>query len=302
MVKIDELERLGLGGKGFYYLRKPVLFPAMLHSVGHSRETEPRYDFDGLTRTTTDMALFQYTLAGRGRLTYEGTSYTLEPGQAMLLHFPHANRYWLPADWPPWEFLFVAVRGGELLRLWPQLERRTGPVVAMAHDSKPVRTAVGIFKEALGGGIQSSCEASALAYRFVMELFDELVPETPKSPRPTFVEDVLEYCHGNLDKPIGVREMAAASGYSRYHFTRLFQAAEGLSPARYLMMLRMERAVQLLREDERKPIAKIAKRCGFNNVDYFCKVFRKATGLSPGAFASQRWEVADRESPRERRP
>jgi len=285
MTAIEKLRRLGFGSEGFLYLRKPVLFPAMLHGCGYSRQVDSSYDLEGLTRTCTDVTLFQYTVAGHGRLTYEGTTYTVHPGQAMLLHFPHENRYWLPAGWPPWEFLWVALFGGELMRLWRQLEKRSGPLLAMPQDAVPVATAVGIYEQATRGGPQSPCRASSLAYRLLMELLDEAMPHAPSGPKPAHVRRVIAFCHEHLSEPIGVSQMAAVSGYSRYHFTRLFEAAEGLPPARYVAMLRMERAVQLLREDQRASIAEIARRCGFKDVNYFCKVFRKATGTSPGAFA-----------------
>ncbi|WP_410723856.1 AraC family ligand binding domain-containing protein, partial [Burkholderia sp. SIMBA_024] len=69
-----------------------VLFPrstaplhAMLTGAGRERRQLDGYDWHGLKRTKAEFALFQHTLAGRGRLTYEGREYTLEPGRTMLL-------------------------------------------------------------------------------------------------------------------------------------------------------------------------------------------------------------------------
>jgi AraC family transcriptional regulator len=82
---------------------------------------------------------------------------------------------------------------------------------------------------------------------------------------------------------LDVERMARAAGYSRHHFSRLFSEAEGVPPARYLLRLRMEQAARLLRL-EPDPIKVVAQRCGFDDPNYFTKVFRRFFGVGPRDF------------------
>ncbi|MEM1309361.1 MAG: helix-turn-helix transcriptional regulator, partial [Cyanobacteria bacterium P01_H01_bin.153] len=57
----------------------------------------------------------------------------------------------------------------------------------------------------------------------------------------------------------------------------------GVSPYRYLLQQRVERAKQLL-EQRSLPISTIALDCGFANQTHLTKVFRQLTGITPKAY------------------
>lgn len=73
--------------------------------------------------------------------------------------------------------------------------------------------------------------------------------------------------------------------YSRRHFIRLFTAAYGMPPIKYLLGVRMRRAAALLRETN-LPVTEVAMRCGFNDANYFSRAFKKSFGKSPNSFRS----------------
>ena len=50
-------------------------------------------------------------------------------------------------------------------------------------------------------------------------------------------------------QPLDLDAMARAAGFSRYHFARTFRAASGETPAAHLSRRRVERAMDLLRDD-----------------------------------------------------
>ncbi|MEI9947768.1 MAG: AraC family transcriptional regulator [Pseudomonadota bacterium] len=63
-------------------------------------------------------------------------------------------------------------------------------------------------------------------------------------PRPV-LQRVLERMH-DLENEPDLRELAAQGGYSRGHFLRMFRATTGLTPHRYLLQLRVEKAQRQL--------------------------------------------------------
>jgi AraC family transcriptional regulator len=78
--------------------------------------------------------------------------------------------------------------------------------------------------------------------------------------------------------------LAAMSGISRFHFSRLFKLETGMAPGRYIENLRIERAKALIEAAE-LPLVEIAHQTGFSDQSHFTRRFRKAVGMTPGAYA-----------------
>lgn len=256
---------------------------AMLGSIGHSRISDHGYDWHGLRRGRAEFALFQYTLAGAGRLRAGGREYEIGPGQAMLLHFPDDNRYWLPETSPTWEFIYVCLYGREILRLWPHIEANLGALAPLAPDSAAVSCAAKIVETALHGGIAHAFAASALAYELTMTLAVEARRTDPARPRRPAIEKARRYAESHLARPLTVNDLARESGLSRFHFSRLFTEHTGLSPAAWLIEQRVKEVARLLRSTK-LPLKAIATQCGFPNPNYLGRVFRQHTGLPPAAY------------------
>lgn len=69
-------------------------------------------------------------------------------------------------------------------------------------------------------------------------------------------------------------------GVTRQHLARLFQAAYGITPTRYLWQLRIERGAGLLKATG-LTVAEIADRCGFKTPFHFSRLLKKMEGISP---------------------
>jgi AraC family transcriptional regulator len=272
--------------KAAYFPERTLPFHAMVASAGFSRETRTTYDWHGLRRGKSEFALIQYCLAGSGMLSYEGQEYRVEPGQAMLLHFPHDNRYWLPPDSSFWEFLYVCVYGSEVMRIWPEIESSAGPLVSLGRNSDPITTVGRIIDRLVYSDDITVFESSALAYQLMMDLaslFLNQNREPSSESQVSAVDAVKNYCRENLRKPIGVDDMARVSGYSRFYFSRFFSVLEHCGPKEYLQRLRVKESVRLLHSTS-APVKLVAVDCGFDDVNYFCRVFRKIMSVSPAEF------------------
>lgn len=94
---------------------------------------------------------------------------------------------------------------------------------------------------------------------------------------------VLEYIQTHLDQDIKTADLAALVGMSQYYFCRLFKRSMGVAPYQYVLQQRVERAKQLLKQNEQS-IAEIALMCGFKNQSHLTTFFRKSTGITPKTF------------------
>ena len=101
------------------------------------------------------------------------------------------------------------------------------------------------------------------------------------------LDRALRYMKMNFYKPITVEQLSKIAGYSSSHFRRIFTESYGVPPHEYLLNYRIERAKELLSEDEERSIDEIADIVGMCNSSYFCKIFKKRTGTSPHRFKKQ---------------
>jgi AraC-like DNA-binding protein len=92
-----------------------------------------------------------------------------------------------------------------------------------------------------------------------------------------------ELLAANLTGGITLADLAKACELSIRHFTRAFRGSTGMSPHRWLLQLRIEKAKSLL-TNSRGMLADIALECGFADQSHFTRAFQRSMGLSPGAW------------------
>lgn len=279
---LSELKNLDLHTGSILFPSKTVHLHGMLVNCGHQYVDSDIYNYNGMNRGRREMAIWQYTLSGSGRLIIEGREYELNPGYAMMVHIPQEHRYFLPRG-GEWEFIFVSFNGSELMRLWNEAEKRIGPVAYFSEGVKTLGAFMNIFNASLNNQLENPFCASKLAYDFMMSIFEDYQVEKSGNKIPPFVKAVVDFCQEHIAEPLGVSDMAAAAGYSQYHFTRLFKQSQGMSPALFLKQLRLKHAERLL-QTELMSINEIAFHCGFDDPSYFCKIFKKEYKYSPGEY------------------
>jgi AraC-like DNA-binding protein len=108
-----------------------------------------------------------------------------------------------------------------------------------------------------------------------------------RRPGDELVAKVRAFTVPRLSRPIGLDDLAAAAGFSRYHFLRVFRAAVGVTPMRWLRRLRVQEARTLLLTTE-LPLRAIAPRVGFADEFQLSRVFRRETGWPPSRVRGRR--------------
>ena len=94
----------------------------------------------------------------------------------------------------------------------------------------------------------------------------------------------LEYIHKNYsDADVSNDSLADLCGVSTVYFRKLFTAAYGIPPMRYLKNVRINKAKELLIGDA-DSISAIAENTGFGSVYAFSKAFKAETGVSPSGY------------------
>ena len=92
-----------------------------------------------------------------------------------------------------------------------------------------------------------------------------------------------EYIYSNYDKAISLNDVASSLDLNPSYLCRVFREEEGISLVTFLRNYRMEKAASLLRETEYK-ISEISTMVGYENQQYFNKVFKAEKGISPTGY------------------
>ena len=84
----------------------------------------------------------------------------------------------------------------------------------------------------------------------------------------------------HLHEPLAVEQLAEHASMSPRHFARCFAEEVGLTPARYILRLRLENARRLL-EETQQPLERVAERCGFGSTETMRRQFLRELSVNP---------------------
>lgn len=98
---------------------------------------------------------------------------------------------------------------------------------------------------------------------------------------PPGLRRALAYLHENYRTPINIAVTARAAGVGESSLRALFHTHCHDSPVRYLQKLRLSHAKNLLR-DPNCSVAEAARQCGFENPNYFIRLYARFYGCPPG--------------------
>ncbi|MBO5937910.1 MAG: helix-turn-helix transcriptional regulator [Clostridia bacterium] len=95
--------------------------------------------------------------------------------------------------------------------------------------------------------------------------------------------EIKQYIEDRLESNVRISEICAHLGYSKTYLSRVFHEMSGETMANYITIRKIDRAKTLVRE-QKMNFSEISERLGFNNPQYFSRVFRRVTGMSPSEF------------------
>lgn len=94
---------------------------------------------------------------------------------------------------------------------------------------------------------------------------------------------VLRFIDGDPGRPVTLDQLAALMNLSTEHFCRSFSRDLHLSPMRYVMRKRIQRAQHLLCQTDLKQ-HRIGEQCGFGDPYHFSKSFKRISGMTPSEY------------------
>jgi len=156
------------------------------------------------------------------------------------------------------------------------------------HNPRVADIALLLMHELENGALASRLYAESLTNVLAVQLLRQYSTQRRRLPNPDHLSaprlrSVVDYIDAHLQHNLTLDELAQHTGFSAYHFTRLFKQATGLAPHQFVIRRRIERAKQLLRYSDLS-LAAIAHDVGFSSHSHFTTLFRRAVGITPSTY------------------
>ena len=100
---------------------------------------------------------------------------------------------------------------------------------------------------------------------------------------PRIIARARKYLEQHFHEDLSLKEVAAQVCLSPSYLSTLLKQYTGFNYTEYLTQIRIEKAKTLLKETDAK-IYEISEQLGYQNVQYFNRIFKKCTGMTPLEF------------------
>lgn len=130
--------------------------------------------------------------------------------------------------------------------------------------------------------MQNSYQDSVDALQ-VLHRKDAALPEESADKIQQYIQKTKQYIETNYRKDISLMDCARSVGISPYYLSHIFKERTGQTFVEYLSQVRIEEAKRLCRNTN-LTINEISEKCGYFNITYFCKVFKRLTGKTIGEY------------------
>lgn len=129
------------------------------------------------------------------------------------------------------------------------------------------------------GDALGALQSRLLLQAMLLHLWEEILHPAP-STVDVALDEIIRAIQMEPGKRWTVDELAQRAYLSRAQFARRFRAVTGLSPARFIVQARLERARQLIQETS-MPLGQIARVLGYEDVYFFSRQYKHYAGHAP---------------------
>lgn len=228
--------------------------------------------------------LLLQTTGGEGSLKYEGSEYSLRPGDVFLIDCRRLHDY-RTASPSGWSYRLAHFCGNAMTDYYaPVLS--SGNVVFHFDSGSQFDT---LFTQLYETNRADALESELITNCILTQILTELLKTFPQFDRtryPQRIRDICAWLTEHCYEPLTVDEIAEHFSLSKYYLCREFRKHTGRTIFSYIEEGRLSAAKQFLRYSD-LPIAAIAEYVGLQDLSTFGRAFRKVEGMSPSAYRKE---------------
>ena len=118
-------------------------------------------------------------------------------------------------------------------------------------------------------------------FEYAVEVLEQL-PDKNKA----LIQKFCQYLETHYDEDLSLEEAAGMIGFSSFYFTKLMKEHVNMSYIDYVTKVRVEKAKQYL-ETSALSVKDVGTKVGYDNANYFTRVFKRMEGITPSQYKSK---------------
>lgn len=253
--------------------------PYYLLSVGYEWEQEHIIREDGY--------YYQWIqcIKGEGEVIIGNKVYPVKEGTGIFLFLNDPHEYY-PIT-PSWIVDWIVFDGHQVEYLLKEVIglKTSGVYHILRPDitSQRIRAAADIAESDYS---LKNIQCSGLLYSLLTDImqYASINPDSSTLNKYYKIKPIIDYIDTHYEMPITLTDLAEFSNLTPQYLCTLFKKTTNIRLSQYINLVRLKKSKELLLQTPHMPIKEIARVTGFDDVNYFCSVFKKNENISPGQF------------------
>lgn len=218
--------------------------------------------------------LLHYVKSGRGYFETPRGRYAVEAGQLFVIR-PLEITLYRADSIRPWHYCWIGFECSPDFRLPPALDADVLEAGRCGH----------LFASMAGAENIASGRELYLCGK-IYELLAALSETSAREQGREYALRAKNYIESNYVSSISVEGLARDLGLDRSYFCRLFKKYIGLSPQKYLVDFRLQRAAELIAAHGYSP-GEAARSAGYRDIVNFSRMFSRRFGAAPSVYGKR---------------
>lgn len=239
-------------------------------------------------RSYLDSYLFFIVQSGAGTVEQDNRSYFLRAGDCVLIdcHKPYAQY----SSEDLWSLSWAHFNSTSMPGVYSKYLERS-------HSLRFHTEQLSLYSDLINTLFRAASSDSFVRDMEINELLSSLLTNcmrdcwnneevSPLAVNHRNIEPIRQYMLEHWNEKITLEELAGQFYINRFYLSKLFHETYHMTISDYLLELRINRAKEYLRFSDAS-LNEIADQCGFYDLAYFSRKFKKAEGISPSAYRRQ---------------
>jgi AraC family transcriptional regulator, arabinose operon regulatory protein len=224
--------------------------------------------------------------SGSGRLIVDGSEMTVAKDQGIFLLPDEVHEYYAESA-EDWVVDWVGITGECAANFFAKTAKMVRSGVYFIAQPEDIRE---IMEQALEAAQAPSpvrsLDVSALAYSLLMSLLKNVSSSSSNSMATRYARltPVLNYIEEHYAEAITLKELSELLGVTPQHLCTLFRKIMNTRIFEYINLVRIKKSKEYLLEQPDMAIRDVAHTNGFEDVSYFCYIFKRIEKTTPGDF------------------
>ena len=232
-----------------------------------------------------DHFLLHHILSGRGTCIIDSRKYTLEAGDSFLVYPDTTIHYYADAS-QPWEYIWVGFNGMDAERYVEMTDFSRQSPVLRGTNREAIAAHLEEIYRAYGTAVWENMAMTGRLYALLSCLVESAQRSRPiRRDTLDCAEAAADYIINHFAEPITVEQLADHFSVSHSSLYRKFMKRYQMSPKRFLLEYRIDRACILLSTTGHS-VQEVSNSVGFDDPFYFSRVFKEIRGMSPRRYAA----------------